>query len=81
MVYLLSCFSLADDPWHLQLREAYKRLLLDLQARHGTEVDLMKNKVAQEVHKRKEEQARLSDEVCLSVHVDKIHRFLFWEWY
>lgn len=73
------CSPLVDDPWHLQLREAYKRLLLDLQARHGTEVNLMKKKVAQEVHKRKEEQAHLSAEVCLSVHVDESRHFLLWE--
>ena len=61
--------QVADNPWHFQLREAYRRLLLDLQARHATEVHLLRNKMTQEVHMVQADLARGTTEVRASAHV------------
>ena len=40
------------DAWLLQLKDAYKRLLLDLQARHLSELELLKKKASHELQKK-----------------------------
>ena len=37
----------AGNMWQVQLKEAYGRMLLDLQARHSADMDLLRSKMAQ----------------------------------